>query len=346
MFEVYVGPHRPVLRLNHGLHLCYCTNVHPGEDWARTFDSLNRWTLQVRRQVGSDEPWGIGLRLSDAASSELSEPATLLAFQRWLDQNGCYVFTLNGFPFGRFHGAGVKTKVYLPDWTDSVRVNYTMRLFDLLAQLLPQDAGGSVSTLPGSFKEFIHSPEQTRLIRANLWRCVEHLARLSDRTGRRLQLGLEPEPLCLLENSIDTVRFFDEIREEHPGDPRLEGYSGVTYDTCHFAVEYETPSEVLARFWEHHIPVVKVQISNALKLRPDASSLRQLPAFDDDTYLHQVIIRHASGGLERFSDLGSPWQNRQSESTQTRNGAFTSIFHCIRRLPRDWIQRPITSWIC
>src|SRR5205823_13935202 len=38
-------------------------------------------------------------------------------FQKWLDQHNCYIFTINGFPYGRFHGARVKEQVYGPDWT-------------------------------------------------------------------------------------------------------------------------------------------------------------------------------------------------------------------------------------
>src|SRR3974390_2971880 len=205
--------------LNHGLHLAYCTNVHPGGDWAQTFDSLQRYTLAVREKLGCRGAYAIGLRLSDHASRELSQPARLLEFQRWLEKHDCYVFTINGFPFGQFHATRVKEGVYLPDWTDQQRVEYTNRLFDLLSRLVPSDVDGSVSTLPGSFKEFIHSSEQEQTIRNNIWRCVEHIAKVWERTGRRLHLGLEPEPLCLFENSLETAEFFDRLRKEHPRDP-------------------------------------------------------------------------------------------------------------------------------
>ena len=107
------------MQLNHGLHLAYCTNVHRGETWAETFSALERHTLAVRNAVCPNAPYAIGLRLSDAASRELIEPERLLEFQRWLDRHGCYVFTINGFPFGKFHGTRVKEQVYAPDWTDA-----------------------------------------------------------------------------------------------------------------------------------------------------------------------------------------------------------------------------------
>ncbi len=289
--------------LKHGLHLAYCTNVHPGEDWAATFDSLNRYTLRVKERVQPTGQYAIGLRLSDRAARELADPKTLLAFQHWLEQHGSYVFTINGFPFGQFHGTRVKEQVYRPDWTDPLRLDYTNRLFDLLVQLLPPGVEGSVSTLPGSFKDFIQSPEQERAIRDNVWRCVEHIARTSQRTGRRLHLGLEPEPLGWFENTEETVTFFGRMRDEYPADARLNEHLGVNYDTCHFAVEFEEPAAAITRLQQHDIRLSKIHLSNALKLAPSSTARQQLAAFADDVYLHQVIIRHRDGSLTRFRDL-------------------------------------------
>jgi hypothetical protein len=303
--------------LTHGVHLAYCTNVHPGEDWAQTLDSLNRWTLAIKERLAPKGPFAIGLRLSDLASRELSEPARLVDFQHWLEAHQTYIFTINGFPFGRFHGGRVKEQVYLPDWTDSRRLEYTCRLFDLLATLAPRDVDASVSTLPGSFKEFIRSPDQVRLIRDNLFRCVEHIANLSARTGRRFHLGLEPEPLGLLENSEETIRFFEEFRGEHPSDPRLDEFLGVNYDTCHFAVEFEEPGDAIARLSRHGIRLSKIHISNALKLRPTPAALDQLRAFAEDVYLHQVIVRDANGALSRFKDLPLALANAEPATAAT-----------------------------
>src|SRR5215831_6257822 len=116
------------MKLGHGLHLAYCTNVHRGETWEETYRSLNEYALAVRDRVCSGRPYAIGLRLSQRAALELNDPPRLLEFQRWLDRNGCYVFTINGFPFGRFHGTRVKEQVYRPDWTDPQRLEYTNRL--------------------------------------------------------------------------------------------------------------------------------------------------------------------------------------------------------------------------
>jgi hypothetical protein len=291
------------VKLKHDLHLAYCTNIHRGETWPETFAALQEFTLVVRDRVCAGKPYAIGLRLSNLASQELSQPAALLAFRRWLDRNNCYIFTINGFPYGRFHGERIKEQVYLPDWTSPERVSYTNRLFDLLGQLLPPGIEGSVSTVPGSFKEFVTTTDQLRLIRANLFQCVEHVARVGGQSGRRLHLGLEPEPLGLLETTDETLRFFDRFRAEHRNDGRLAEFLGVNYDTCHLAVEFEDPAGSLARFRQHGIKISKLHLSSALKLRPTPEALAALAAFANDTYLHQVVSRAADGQLTRHRDL-------------------------------------------
>jgi hypothetical protein len=299
------------MKLIHGLHLAYCTNIHRGETWPETFDSLKKYTLAVRDGVAAGKPYAIGLRLSQRAAQELSARSTLLEFQRWLEQNGCYIFTINGFPYGKFHGMRVKENVYLPDWTSPERVAYTHLLFDLLAQLAPADVEGSVSTVPCGFKELVTSEEERTMIRRNIWECVEHIARLSDRTGRKLHLGLEPEPLCVLETSSEAVSFFERMREEHRGDSRLGEHLGINYDTCHLAVEFEEPKEALGALIENGIKISKLHLSSALKVKPTAQARLALEKFADDIYLHQVIVRRADGSRLKYRDLGDALANEQ-----------------------------------
>ncbi len=291
------------MKLKHGLHLAYCTNIHRGEDWAQTFDSLQKHTLAVRRKVCPMGAYAIGLRLSDRAARELSEPAVLAGFRQWLADENCYVFTINGFPFGDFHGTRVKEQVYVPDWTSQERLEFTCRLFDLIAALVPEEVEGSVSTSPGSFKEFIRDESQEQAIRDNLWKCVEHIAALSDSTGKTLHLGLEPEPLCWIETSAETVAFFEQMEREHPNDPRLRRHLGVNYDTCHLAVEYEEPHEAIGALVAAGIRISKLHLSAAMKMKPTETVRAQLEAFKEDVYLHQVIERLPGGGLVRHHDL-------------------------------------------
>lgn len=297
------------MQLAHGLHLAYCTNIHRGEDWAQTFDSLNRHTLAVRERVCPRDPYAIGLRLSNQASIELNQPPALAAFRDWLEKHNCYVFTINGFPFGKFHGARVKEQVYSPDWTQRERLEFTNRLFDILARLLPEGIEGSVSTVPCSFKEFITSKEQAAQMRAHLWSCIDHISEVGQRAGRELHLGLEPEPLCYLETSAETVEFFHQMRADRPRDNRLARHLGVNYDTCHLAVEFEEPADAIGRLEEHGIKLSKIHVSSALKVIPTAAVRKALRAFADNIYFHQVIERHPNGELRRYRDLDVALRN-------------------------------------
>ena len=152
------------MKLGAGVHLTYCSNIHPGESWAEVRANLGRHILAVRDRAAPGGDFGIGLRLSAQAAAELTQPDTLAEFQQFLAREKLYVFTLNGFPYGTFHGARVKEGVYLPDWRDAERLRYTDQLADLLAALLPDARSGepadegSVSTVPGAFKPALGGP--------------------------------------------------------------------------------------------------------------------------------------------------------------------------------------------
>ena len=291
------------MQLSHGLHLAYCTNIHRGETWTETFETLNHHTLAVRDRVCRDSPYGIGLRLSNEASLELAEPRALHCFRDWLKDQNCYIFTINGFPYGRFHGTRVKEQVYAPDWTTRARLDFTNRLFDILSQLVPEGVEGSVSTVPCSFKEFITGGPQIAAMQDNLWRCVDHIAEVAERTGRRLHLGLEPEPLCYLETTSETVGFFEEMAAERPNEARLFEHLGVNYDTCHLAVEFEDAHEALGRLGSAGIRISKIHVSSALKVRPTPGARQALREFAEGVYFHQVIEQRSDGTLHRYRDL-------------------------------------------
>lgn len=296
------------MRLLHGIHLGYCTNIHRGETWAETFAGLDQYTRRVRERVcPADEPYGIGLRLSADAAGELAaDRGKIDAFRRWLDENGSYVFTINGFPYGKFHNTRVKERVYAPDWTTRERLDYTNLLFDLLCEIAPEGLGGSVSTLPGSFKEFItDDAAQGAAICENLRACSAHLDGLRERTGRDLHLGLEPEPLGWFETTPETVAFFDRLTDglSDENAVAVRRNVGVNYDTCHLAIEYEEPAEAIGRLRGAGIRVSKIHLSSALRLAPSAAARDRLRAFEDEVYLHQVVVRAGESVTRRFRDL-------------------------------------------
>ena len=291
--------------------LGYCTNIHRGESWSETFAGLRDYTLRVKQRVAPASAYGIGLRLGADAAGELSAHADRRdEFRRWLEDNDCYVFTINGFPYGKFHGTRVKEQVYAPDWTEQARLDYTVQLFELLDEFAPAGMAASVSTLPGSFKEFIEEGEREGKLNAiyrNLISCHRRVESLAERSGRDMHLGLEPEPLGLFETTPETVEFFAGLCQAAEADgvdaADVSRTIGVNYDTCHLALEYEEPAEALGRLRDNGIRVSKIHLSSALKLAPSAEALQRLRAFEDEVYLHQVIVREGDKVVRRFRDL-------------------------------------------
>ena len=277
-----------------GRMITYCTNIHPGENWGETFNNLQTYIPPVAAAVSPAAPFPIGLRLSGRASMEIDERASA-EFTEWLQRTNTFVPTLNGFPYGSFHGSAVKENVYLPDWRDGERVDYTVRLANLLDSWLPENVQGSISTVPVAFKRGFRDEEGS--VRANLMRVLEHLDRLRQKSGKMILLALEPEPGCLLETTHEVVSFFD--RMAFPDE--LRRGIGVCYDCCHQAVEFETPSHSLNLLADAGIAIAKVQVSSALRVKNPERAL--LEKFCEPCYLHQVVIRDKAGLLSRYTDL-------------------------------------------
>jgi len=307
------------MRLKHDIHLAYCTNIHRGETWAETFAGLSDYTDQVRRRVCPDAPYGIGLRLSAQAAEELRDhPDRLDEFKRWMEEKQSYIFTINGFPYGTFHGSRVKEQVYVPDWSTRERLDYTTLLFDLIDKMAPVGEAVSVSSLPGSFKEFIKpdtEKDQVAAMVQNLRACSDHIERLRDASGRDLHLGLEPEPLGFFETSAETVAFFERL---HDGvgtaeSERIQRNLGVNYDTCHLAVEFEEPAHAIGNLRDAGIRISKIHLSSALRLSPTGEAVERLRAFQDEVYLHQVVVGKNGEVVKRFRDLPEAFEwNRES----------------------------------
>lgn len=297
------------MRLNHGIHLGYCTNIHRGETWEETFKGLAEHTDRVRRQVCPDDPYAIGLRLSQEAAASLNnDQAERSQFAKWLEDNQSYLFTINGFPYGKFHGSRVKEQVYAPDWTTPERLAYTNELFDLIAAMAPAGEEVSVSTLPGSFKAFIKpatETEQLDAIVANLRACHRHIEKLRDETGRDIHLGLEPEPLGLFENTSESIAFFERLTDGLSSDESaaLLRNIGINYDTCHFAIQFEDAASSIRALNAAGIRISKIHLSSALSLQPSDTVVERLAAFQDEVYLHQTLIQDAGEVTQRFADL-------------------------------------------
>lgn len=289
------------------LHLTYCLNIHPGEGWAENFHAIRTKTLVVRDRVGAGKPFGLGLRLSRRAAAELAQPDELKRFKDFLRENGLYVFTINGFPFGAFHGESIKDRVYGPDWRTSERLRYTVQLAEILAELLPEGLEGSISTVPGSYKEWIKGPADVAAMVENLAACAAALDGIARRTGRMVRLALEPEPDCYLERTEEVVEFLGRMLIEEGtrqvSEQVLREHIGVCLDTCHQAVQFEEVEECLRVLEDAGVRIAKVQLSSALRTGFTAEAQAELAAFCDVEYLHQARMRTREGTIRSFRDL-------------------------------------------
>jgi hypothetical protein len=285
--------------------LAYCTNIHPAETWQETFAALQTNALALKERIAGEskllEPFPLAPRLSARAAAELLEGDALEEFVAWVKENGCRVFTINGFPYGAFHGTRVKENVYRPDWTEPARLEYTLQLFRILMPFLQAGEQGSVSTLPGSFKAF--AADETVMF-DHLIACAREIEAMSVASGCDLHLGLEPEPLGHFENTHETLAFFHRLWNYAEDADVLRRRIGVNYDTCHFALEYDDCVESLELFRQAGVRISKVHLSAALALDPqDADAIEVLRKFDEPTYLHQVLVRKPDGAIVRFTDL-------------------------------------------
>ena len=310
-----------------GYHLTYCTNIHPGETWAETFDNLKKYIPAIKDQVSPNAAFGIGLRLSDLASKELLRTGRVAEFQDWLQQNQCYVFTMNGFPFGGFHHESVKDLVHFPDWSSEKRFHYTSRLFEILAMLLPEGVEGGISTSPLSYKYWSPSSVERENVLKNatlhIAGMAKYLYEINQQQNKILHLDIEPEPDGILENSNEVVHWYKDwlipigtaflrqtlnIKDEK-AEIILKQHIRICYDVCHFAVVYEKPAEVFEFLEKEGIKIGKIQISAALKATlPEEEEGRErlkraLTRFVESTYLHQVVEKKSSGEMNHYPDL-------------------------------------------
>jgi hypothetical protein len=126
---------------------------------------------------------------------------------------------------------------------------------------------------------------------------------MADHSGIDLHLGLEPEPFGHIENTEETLAFFEKLTRDD-GSGAVARRLGINYDACHFAIEFDDARRSLDQLRAAGIRLSKIHLSNALAIDPrDADAVAAIRGFDEPVYFHQVIARRGDGGLARFADL-------------------------------------------
>ena len=310
------------MRIKDKYHLTYCTNIHAGGDWEETLASLKQNLPEIKNTVSPNDSFGLGLRLSNTASLELTDEE-LQKFKGWLDDNDCYVFTMNGFPYGNFHGEPVKDKVHVPDWTTKERLEYTLKLFKQLDFLAPEGMECGISTSPVSYKHWFdtESKKEQAFVRGaqHMVQVALQLHKIEKESGRYMHLDVEPEPDGFLENTQEVLDFYKDylIPEAIKAfesfqlsivevEEMLKRHITVCYDVCHFALAYEAPTLTFEKFKAAHINVGKIQVSAALKIlynkEKEEELWNTLAQFNEPVYLHQVT-EMVNGKVKTYNDL-------------------------------------------
>lgn len=314
------------MKVNSG-HLSYCTNIHPGKNWTEDFDALKLNLPLIKASVSPGQQMGLGLRLSNEASLALSQPAVLAEFKQWLKDNNTYVFTMNGFPYGEFHRTVVKADVHTPGWTTNARRDYTIRLFHILKELLPDGMDGGISTNPLGYRHWYTTAETLREAREkgtlHVVEVISELIRIYHETGKVLHLDIEPEPDGMMETGREFIDWFegDLLNLGIPtisaafnlsaadAEAQIRKHLTLCYDVCHFAIGYEPHAAIISELAAKKIQIGKIQISAALRAdldKPAAERAEIRKAFDqfnEPVYLHQVVARQQDGNLLRYLDL-------------------------------------------
>lgn len=289
------------------LPLSYCTNVHPGVTVDEVCQGLRDKTANIQQRLG--EPVAAGLWLAQPVIEELKDAEKLATLQATLREQELVCYTLNAFPYGNFHSNVVKQQVYIPDWTTSERLAYTQGCATILQQLLPAGVEGSLSTVPLGFKALATADDFIEKCISTLLKLVRFLDQLHDETGSVVRLAIEPEPLCVLETTPETITFFETFYTAAETMGLLapaQRHIGVCYDVCHQAVEFEDVSASIQQLDAAGIRINKVHITCAIDVPEPFSAPEKLTAlrnYIEPRYLHQTFARSKSGDVVSILDL-------------------------------------------
>ncbi|MBI3436389.1 MAG: metabolite traffic protein EboE [Proteobacteria bacterium] len=300
-------------------HLTYSTLVHPGDNWDEMWSSLTTYVPKVKARVAPHERFGVSLRLSSKSAQTLVNSAPQREkLKKFLGDNDMYLYTVNAFPYGDFKGGTVKEQVYEPDWRSQERMQYTMDVATVLADVAPADISPSIQSAPLGFKPRVTDSAIVASYTDHVIRVAAHLVDLRERTGRTVTLALEPEPFCFLETTDETIDYFTQhlyagaaaeklarlahlpISEAHIA---LRTHVGIVFDICHQAVEFENIPQSLQKLVDAGIPIFKLQEAAALHIpvvtQPIVDTLKR---YAKTIYLTQTIQKR-NDRLTRFLNL-------------------------------------------
>ena len=323
--------------------LPYCLNIHRGETLAEIYQAIDQHACAVKACLAPDAPYPLGLRLAAPAAKELAGMEQRNAFANFLKQRNLVSSMINGFPYGTFHDVPVKTSVYLPDWSMQERLEYTARLALILADLLPENGTGSISTLPLAYQTPVPSEQKRTAYVRQIIVLACLLDEIRTEQGKTIAIAIEPEPDCLVEDTHSFIAWFEsefllegrrwlsatQKRTPEEAETLLRRHVGICFDTCHFALAFEEPLAALTRIEQADITVARIQLSAAIRATVTPESLAALKAFVEPVYLHQTRIRLPRGKIIHYPDLTA---ETLADAAQYSGAELRTHFH----IPLFW----------
>jgi hypothetical protein len=306
--------------LGNGLGLLtYSTLVHPADNWEQLWHSLNTYVPKVKSRIAGNKSFGVCVRLAaPTAETLVGSAAERQKLKKFLEDNDMYIYTANAFVYGHFKGDTVKEQVYEPDWRSDERSSYVMKVADILADVCPAGIAPSIQTSPLGFKPRVTGADVVNSYTDHVLRVVAHLIALEDKTGRTVQLALEPEPYCFLETTDETIAYFRDhlysgaaveklAKLAHvpiaDANAALRRHLGIVYDICHQAVEYENIAESLQKLVDAGVPVFKLQEAAALHIpQVTQSTVDTLKKYAKTIYLTQTLEKQ-NGKITKFLNV-------------------------------------------
>lgn len=315
----FIQPHQSHAMYTPFGQITYCSNIHPGETWPEHTNELRAVVPKIA-SFFPQKPFNLGLRLAERAADFLKNAEQAqMEWKSWLVQNQITVTTMNGFPYGSFHGSVVKDLVHAPDWTSEERVIYTQNLALVLAQIMPDDErSGGISTSPLSYKfwwKSIQEKEQAyQQATENILSMVVFLQELEQKTGKSIHIDIEPEPDGLIENMAEFLDWYSAYllplgvkKWGSAAEESIRKHIQLCFDVCHVAVGFEQPEVVINQLEKHEIQTGKIQVSSALSVDWETGDFQEkkhtLAQFNEPTYLHQVVAKRPDGTLDKYRDL-------------------------------------------
>jgi len=306
--------------LGNGLgHLTYSTLVHPADNWEQLYQSLVTYLPKVKARIAGNKAFGVCIRLSESTAQTLANSAAERdKLKKFLGDNDMYIYTANAFVYGHFKGDKVKEQVYEPDWRGEERTQYTINVADVLADVCLPGIAPSIQSAPLGFKPRVTGSDVIASYTDNVLRVVAHLIALEAKTGRTVQLALEPEPFCFLETTDETIAYFKNhlysgaaveklAKLAHvpiaEANAALRRHLGIVYDICHQAVEYEDIGASLQKLVDAGVPVFKLQEAAALHM-PEVTQrvVDTLKRYAKTIYLTQTLEKK-DGKITKFLNV-------------------------------------------